>query len=73
MFSAHRVAKFANVAVDGWISKNLPSFPVDMIISMDDNYLYVSCWLQGFIARFDISDPFQPTLMNRVNINYIHI
>lgn len=32
----------------------------DILISMDDRFLYASCWMHGDLRQFDISDPFNP-------------
>ena len=34
--------------------------PIDMIVSYDDTYLYVTNWFANTVQQFDISDPFQP-------------
>uniref|UniRef100_A0A915JAF7 Uncharacterized protein n=1 Tax=Romanomermis culicivorax TaxID=13658 RepID=A0A915JAF7_ROMCU len=36
----------------------------DSLISMDDNYLFVSAWVPGYIRQYDISDKFRPKLIN---------
>ncbi|NXN76987.1 SBP1 oxidase, partial [Himantopus himantopus] len=33
--------------VTGWIMPKMPAFTVDLVISMDDRYLYLSNWLHG--------------------------
>ena len=32
----------------------------DINLSVDDRYLYASCWGTGEIRQYDVSDPFQP-------------
>lgn len=34
----------------------------DIIISLDDKYLYLSNWLHGDVRQYDISDPLNPKL-----------
>eukprot|EP01084_Bolivina_argentea_P061201 111854_1 len=43
----------------------MPGLISDVILSMDDKYLYFSCWLHGDIRQYDISDPFKPRLNSR--------
>ncbi len=52
---------------------DVPDFPVpmpglitDILISMDDKYLYFSNWLHGDLRRYDISDPSNPVLTGQV-------
>ncbi|MFD1645989.1 selenium-binding family protein [Haloarchaeobius litoreus] len=35
----------------------VPALPVDILVSMDDRYLFGSNWLQGEVWMYDISDP----------------
>lgn len=53
------------VEVDGWPFP-VPSLITDLLISMDDRYLYLSNWLHGDIRQYDISDPAQPKLTGQV-------
>lgn len=38
------------------------SLPVDMLLSYDHRYLYVTNWFGNTVQQFDISDPFNPVL-----------
>ncbi|XP_075978719.1 methanethiol oxidase isoform X3 [Anticarsia gemmatalis] len=40
----------------------------DIIISLDDKYLYCSCWMHGDVRQYDISDPEHPKLTGRVQL-----
>jgi selenium-binding protein 1 len=53
------------VEVEGWPFP-VPSLITDLLISMDDRYLYLSNWLHGDIRQYDISDPAQPKLTGQV-------
>jgi selenium-binding protein 1 len=44
----------------------LPGLITDLLISMDDRFLYFSNWLHGDIRQYDISDPFSPKLVGQV-------
>ena len=58
------------LAVDPIEHKGWP-FPVpglitDLLVSMDDRYLYFSNWLHGDLRQYDISDPAHPKLTGQV-------
>ncbi len=53
------------VEVEGWPFP-VPSLITDLLLSMDDRYLYLSNWLHGDIRQYDISDPSQPKLTGQV-------
>jgi selenium-binding protein 1 len=44
----------------------MPGLITDILISMDDQYLYFSNWLHGDLRQYDISDPSNPRLTGQV-------
>ena len=38
----------------------VPPLVTDIDLSVDDKYLYVSCWGTGELKQYDVSDPFSP-------------
>jgi selenium-binding protein 1 len=40
--------------------KAVPPFVTDIDLSLDDRFLYVSCWGTGEFIQYDVSDPFNP-------------
>jgi len=38
----------------------VPPLVTDIDLSVDDHWLYVSCWGTGELKQYDVSDPFQP-------------
>ncbi|MAI84956.1 MAG: selenium-binding protein [Rickettsiales bacterium] len=44
----------------------MPGLITDILVSMDDRYLYFSNWLHGDLRQYDISDPFNPKLTGQV-------
>lgn len=40
----------------------------DILLSLDDKYLYFSCWLHGDVRQYDISDPANPKLTGQVHL-----
>ena len=51
--------------------KAVPPFVTDIDLSMDDRFLYVSCWGTGDMLQYDVSDPFAPVLKGKVRIGGI--
>lgn len=49
----------------------VPPLVTDINLSLDDRFLYVSCWGTGEIRQYDVSDPFQPVLTGSVRIGGI--
>jgi selenium-binding protein 1 len=43
----------------------------DINLSLDDKYLYVSCWGSGEFIQYDVSDPFQPKKVSSINLGGI--
>ena len=48
--------------------KAVPPFVTDLNLSLDDRYLYVSCWGTGELQQYDVSDPFSPKLTGSVKL-----
>ena len=40
--------------------KAVPPLISDINLSLDDRFLYVSCWGTGEFIQYDVSDPFNP-------------
>ena len=51
--------------------KAVPPLVTDIDLSMDDRFLYVSCWGTGDFHQYDVSDPFKPKLTGTVRIGGI--
>ena len=51
--------------------KAVPPFVTDLNLSLDDRYLYVSCWGTGELRQYDVSDPFHPVLKSTVQLGGI--
>ncbi|VDO99190.1 unnamed protein product [Heligmosomoides polygyrus] len=52
--------------VEGWMLPEMPSLITDILISMDDRFLYISNWLHGDIRQYDITDPVNPRLNGQI-------
>jgi len=46
------------------------SVPTDILLSKDDKYLYVSNWVASNVMQYDITDPFDPQLIDTVDIPF---
>ena len=44
----------------------MPGLITDLVLSMDDRFLYFSNWLHGDLRQYDISDPANPRLTGRL-------
>ena len=60
-----RVVEIPPVELEGW-PMPLPALITDQVISMDDRFLYCSCWLHGDLRQYDISEPANPKLTGRI-------
>ncbi|MRG92139.1 selenium-binding family protein [Polyangium spumosum] len=49
----------------------VPPLVTDINLSLDDKYLYVSCWGTGELRQYDVSDPHDPKLVGSVHIGGI--
>lgn len=50
---------------EGWPFP-VPGLMTDLLISMDDRWLYFSNWLHGDVRQYDIRDPLKPKLAGQV-------
>jgi selenium-binding protein 1 len=49
----------------------VPPLVTDINLSLDDRFLYVSCWGTGELQQYDVSDPFHPKKASSVRIGGI--
>ena len=49
----------------------VPPLVTDINLSLDDRFLYVSCWGTGELRQYDVSDPFAPRFVGSVRIGGI--
>lgn len=48
--------------------KAAPPLLTDIDLSLDDRFLYASCWGTGELRQYDVSDPMNPKLVGSVHI-----
>jgi selenium-binding protein 1 len=51
--------------------KAVPPLVTDINLSLDDRFLYVSCWGTGEFLQYDVSDPFHPKKTGSVHLGGI--
>ena len=51
--------------------KAVPPLVTDINLSLDDRFLYVSCWGTGEFQQYDVCDPFKPKLVGSVHLGGI--
>ena len=51
--------------------KAVPPLVTDINLSLDDRFLYVSCWGTGDFRQYDVTDPFEPRLTGSVRLGGI--
>ncbi|WFE97865.1 selenium-binding protein SBP56-related protein [Micromonospora sp. WMMD987] len=49
----------------------VPPLVTDIDLSVDDRFLYVSCWGTGELRQYDVRDPFHPVLVGSVRLGGI--
>ena len=49
----------------------VPPLVTDLNLSLDDKYLYVSCWGTGELQQYDVSNPHEPRLVGSAKIGGI--
>jgi selenium-binding protein 1 len=51
--------------------KAVPPLVTDINLSLDDRFLYVSCWGTGEMLQYEVSDPFHPKKTGSIHIGGI--
>jgi selenium-binding protein 1 len=64
-WAADKVIAVEPIEVKG-LDFPLPGLITDLLLSMDDRYLYFSNWLHGDIRQYDVSDPAKPKLTGQL-------
>jgi methanethiol oxidase len=66
-WKADQVIAVEGVELEGWPFP-VPGLITDLIVSMDDRFLYFSNWLHGDLRQYDISDPANPKLTGQLQL-----
>jgi methanethiol oxidase len=64
-WKAEQAVAVKPVVVEG---KPVPGLISDLVVSMDDRFLYFANWLQGDVRQYDIADPFKPKMTGQLYI-----
>lgn len=64
-WQAEKIIQVEPVEVNGWPFP-VPGLITDLVLSMDDRFLYFSNWLHGDIRQYDVSDPSKPKLTGQI-------
>eukprot|EP00731_Ephydatia_muelleri_P017382 Em0010g480a len=67
-WDAEKVIDIPSKKVEGWMFPKMPAFVADLLISLDDRYMYFSNWVQGDIRQYDITDRKHPKLVGQAFI-----
>jgi selenium-binding protein 1 len=66
-YQVEQVITVDNEELEGWpLPGGVPGLITDLLVSMDDRFLYFSNWLHGDLRQYDISDPANPKLTGQV-------
>ena len=68
-WEAKKVISIDKKLVENWALKEMPALITDILISMDDRFLYISLWLFGEVLQYDISDTSNPILVGKCSIS----
>jgi selenium-binding protein 1 len=64
-WTAEPVIEVDSVPLDGWPFP-VPGLITDLVLSMDDRFLYFANWLHGDLRQYDVSDPRNPRLTGQL-------
>jgi selenium-binding protein 1 len=64
-WQVENVIQVPSVELEGWPIP-VPGLITDLVLSMDDRWLYLSNWLHGDLRQYDVSDPSHPRLTGQL-------
>jgi len=65
-WAAEKVVDIPAKTVEGWALPVMPPVLTDILLSMDDKYLYLSNWVHGDIRQYDVTDTRNPKLAGQI-------
>ncbi|XP_056407514.1 methanethiol oxidase-like isoform X2 [Hyla sarda] len=65
-WAAEKVIQVPAKKVQGWALPEMPGLITDILLSLDDRYLYLSNWLHGDLRQYDIKDTSHPKLVGQI-------
>jgi selenium-binding protein 1 len=60
-----RVITIPTKKVENWLLGEMPALITDILISLDDRFLFISCWAFGDVRQYDITDTSNPKLVGQ--------
>jgi len=66
LYAAEKVIDIPDKTVEGWALPVMPGIMTDILISLDDRFLFFSLWAHGDIRQYDITDRKNPKLVGQV-------
>jgi len=66
VWDTQSVVQIPSVPVEGWALPEMPALVTDFVISLDDRFMYIACWLHGDVRQYDIRDRRHPQLVGQV-------
>ena len=70
-WAAEPVIEVESVPLEGWPFP-VPGLITDLVLSMDDRFLYFANWLHGDLRQYDVSDPRNPKLTGQLWLGGVH-
>lgn len=67
-WTASVVIELPSVQIVGFNQSELKAVLTDFIISMDDQWMYVSNWTHGDVLQYSLRDPCKPLLTSRLSL-----
>ncbi|XP_064462560.1 methanethiol oxidase-like isoform X2 [Ornithodoros turicata] len=64
-WEAEKVITIPPKKVTGWMLDAIPGVITDILISLDDRFLYIACWLHGDVRQYDITNRREPNLVGQ--------
>ncbi len=64
-WQADNIIAVESIEHEGWPFP-VPGLITDLVLSLDDRYLYFSNWLHGDLRQYDVSDPANPKLTGQL-------
>lgn len=72
-FVANKVVDIPAKKVEGWVGTELNGLMGDIVISLDDRFLYLNNWLHGDVRQYDITERTKPKLVGQVFLGGISV
>ena len=72
-FEVKKVVDIPAKKVEGWMLPELNGLMGDIILSLDDKFLYFNNWLHGDVRQYDITDRANPKMVGQVFLGGVSV